>query len=212
MDLNSVKARGGDPRVKNKNSPILLYVVALLMGFLKWAHFPLNSQRLPRYESPKIRRFHAFSTFSIGKEAKIEPQFKFSKCLIALQMLHWPPNLVSSFLPLKSRIACNRFLIFWFFGILWPFLSRKFSKIEKTAKFSPKSGHKMPKNQKIKNLLHAILDFSGKKLLTKFGGQWSIWRAIKHIHISTLPHIQISYPLRPQFSTSESVFLHLDCG
>ena len=77
-----VKATGGGPRVKNKNSPILLYVVALLMAFLKWAHFPLNSQRLPRYESPKIRCFHTFSTFSIGKE--IEPQFKFSKCLIAL--------------------------------------------------------------------------------------------------------------------------------
>ena len=69
-------------------SPILLYVVGLLMAFLKWAHFPLNSQRLLRYESPKIRRFHAFSTFSIGNEAEIEPQFKFSKCLIALQMLH----------------------------------------------------------------------------------------------------------------------------
>ena len=72
-----VKARGGGPRVKNKNSPSLLYVVALLMGFLKWAHFPLNSQRLPRYESPKIRRFHAFSTFSIGKEAEMEPQLNF---------------------------------------------------------------------------------------------------------------------------------------
>ena len=35
-------------------------LLALLMGFQKWAHFPLNSQRLPRYESPKI-----FSTFYI---------------------------------------------------------------------------------------------------------------------------------------------------
>ena len=80
---------GGGGRVKNKNSPILLYVVGLLMAFLKWAHFPLNSQRLPRYESLKI----------------------------ALQMLHWPPNLVSSFLPLKSSIIWNRFLIFRFLGI-----------------------------------------------------------------------------------------------
>ena len=85
----SLRREGGIQGSKNFFSPILLYVVAiLLMAFLKWAHFPLNSQRLPRYESSKIRRFHAFSTFSIGKEAEIEPQFKFSKCLIALQMLH----------------------------------------------------------------------------------------------------------------------------
>ena len=45
--------------------------MALLMAFLKWAHFPLNSQRLPRYESPKIHCFHAL-TFSIGKEAEID--------------------------------------------------------------------------------------------------------------------------------------------
>ena len=37
-----------------------------------------------------------FDVFYIGKEAEIEPQFKFSKCFIALQMLHWPPNLVRS--------------------------------------------------------------------------------------------------------------------
>ena len=51
--------------------------------------FSLSSQ-LPTVAeicAPKIRRFHAL-TFSIGKEVKIEPQFKFLQCLIALQMLH----------------------------------------------------------------------------------------------------------------------------
>ena len=36
------------------------------------------------------------------------------------------------------------------------------AKIEKTANFSPKNGHKMPKNQKIENLFRMKLDFSSK--------------------------------------------------
>ena len=36
------------------------------------------------------------------------------------------------------------------------------------AKFCPKNSHKMPKNEKIKNLFHAILDFMPKMIQTKF--------------------------------------------
>ena len=61
--------------------------------------------------------------------------------------------------------------IFHFLAFYGRFYLENLAKIKKTANFSPKNGYKMPKNQKIKNLFHMILDFSGKKLLTKFGGQ-----------------------------------------
>ena len=122
-----LRGEGGGPRVKKIFSSILIYVVALLMGFLKWVHFSLNSQRLSRYESPKMGRFHAFSTFSIGKEPNFGPKFKLVLATVALQMLHLTPNLVSIILQLKSRFACKGFLIFRFFGILWPFLVEIFA-------------------------------------------------------------------------------------
>ena len=48
------------------------------------------------------------------------------------------------------------------------FVAKKKTKIEKTAEFSPKNSHKMPKNTKIKILFHAILDFMPKVIQTKF--------------------------------------------
>ena len=69
---------------------------------------------------------------------------------------------------------------FWFFDFLafcGHFYLKFLAKIQKTAKISTKNGHKMPKNRKIKNPLHANLDFSCKMILTKFGVKWSIWRA-----------------------------------
>ena len=48
---------GGVPGSK-MFSPIS--VVALLMGFLKWAHLSLNSQRLLKYESSKMQQILIF--------------------------------------------------------------------------------------------------------------------------------------------------------
>ena len=54
---------------------------------------------------------------------------------------------------------------------------------------------KCQKKSKIKNLFHMILDFSGKKLLTKFGGKWSIWRAIKHFENLNWGSFSASFPI-----------------
>ena len=47
-----------------------MYVIALVIQFLKWAHFPLNSQRLPRYDPSKMGHFSAFWGICIGKSSK----------------------------------------------------------------------------------------------------------------------------------------------
>ena len=54
---------GQETKTRSKKLFFLVwtYVVALVIQFLKWAHFPLNSRRLPRYESTKMGRFRAFS-------------------------------------------------------------------------------------------------------------------------------------------------------
>ena len=62
-----VKGRGGGSKVKKFFFFVLTYIVALSIFFLKWAHFLLNSQRLPRYDATKMAHFHAFSAFCIGK-------------------------------------------------------------------------------------------------------------------------------------------------
>ena len=85
--IKNLKATGGY-LVKKIVFFILLYVVALVILVLKWAHLPTNSKRLPRYGSTKMTRFHAFSAFCIGKWAKFGPKFNLIKCLIGLQVLY----------------------------------------------------------------------------------------------------------------------------
>ena len=63
------------------------YIVALVILFSKWAHLPLNSKRLWRYEAAKLGRFRAFSTLSIGKSAKMA--LKISSVINFFQ--HWDP-------------------------------------------------------------------------------------------------------------------------
>ena len=87
-------------------------------------------------------------------------------------MLQSTPNLVSTLRDIKSRNACNGFLIF--LGILRDFVSKIFSKNPKKAKITPENSRKMTKNQKIKNPLNAFLDLMSLAMLTKFGIIWSI--------------------------------------
>ena len=71
-----IKAIGGGPGSKKFFSLVFLYVVALVTSFSKWAHFTLNSRRLPRYDATKLGRFRVFSVICMGKSPKIVPDFK----------------------------------------------------------------------------------------------------------------------------------------
>ena len=73
---------------KSQKIFVLTYIVALIIFFPKWAHFSLNSKRLPRYGSTKTTHFHAFPAYCIGKWAKFEPKFNLTNCLIGLQVLY----------------------------------------------------------------------------------------------------------------------------
>ena len=81
------------------------------MGFLKWAHFPPNSQLLLRYDSLKMGRFHAFPPFCIGKWAKIGPKFKLANEILGLQELYMTQNLSCIILGINSRVLPRRFSI-----------------------------------------------------------------------------------------------------
>ena len=57
------KATGaGLPGSKNYFLP---YLLALFILFPKWAHLPINSQRLLRYDSTKLGHFRPFSSICI---------------------------------------------------------------------------------------------------------------------------------------------------
>ena len=60
------EARGRGPRVKKYFSPIFTYVVAML---ILYEHLPLNSQRLLRYDPPKLGQFRPFSPICIRQFA-----------------------------------------------------------------------------------------------------------------------------------------------
>ena len=64
--LYIVKGTGG-VWVKVLDFLVLTYVVALLIFFSKWAHFPLNSKRLERYGVSGMGRFHMFSAICMEK-------------------------------------------------------------------------------------------------------------------------------------------------
>ena len=115
------KATGGGPRVKEIFSSTFTYVIALLILFPKWAHLPLNSKRLLRYDSSKLGHFRPFSSICIGKLPKFAYKFLHFFKNLSHQILQLTPNLVSTLRDIKSRNACNGFLIFWFSGILRDF-------------------------------------------------------------------------------------------
>ena len=70
-----LKGDRGGSRSKSQILFVKTYVVALVIVFLKWAHFPLNSKRLPRYDPSKMGHFSAFSDISIGKSPNLGPNF-----------------------------------------------------------------------------------------------------------------------------------------
>ena len=45
----------------------LMYLKALIILILEWAHFPLNFKQLPRYDLSKLERFDEFLALYIGK-------------------------------------------------------------------------------------------------------------------------------------------------
>ena len=93
-------------------SLVFTYVVALLILFPKWAHLPLNSKRLLRYDSSKLGHFRPFSSICIGKSPKFAYKFLHFFKNLSHQILQLTPNLVSTLRDIKSRNACNGILIF----------------------------------------------------------------------------------------------------
>ena len=77
-------------RVKSQISLILVYVTALYVYFLKWAHFCLNSQRLPFGDRYREGRFRAFSGFTIGKSPKNEAKSYLGYQIYDHWVIQWP--------------------------------------------------------------------------------------------------------------------------
>ena len=113
----------------------LMYLKALIILILEWAHFPLHFKQLSRYDLSKLERFDEFLAFYIGKSQKFGHQNSLSFLFLShlLHGLTW--NLVSTILDIQSIYTGYRFFIFWFFGIQWRFKGQIFALFRSWLKF-----------------------------------------------------------------------------
>ena len=107
-----------------------------------------------------------------GKSDKKIENFHLKNLITLHQITFWGQKWAHTLVSWPSTNARFKFLIFWFFAKIWPFLWSKNAKIQF---LDHKKGHILAKNRKIKNLNLPFVEGHETKVWAHFWPQKVIW-------------------------------------